>query len=259
MAFDFGLAGKIAIVTGASSGIGEQMARVLAAEGVNVICVARRAEKLESLVGAILKAGGKASAVSADVSDNDQLDRLFNDVETNYGAADILINNAGAAGNPVPFYEMDSSEWETILRLNLTAVFESGKRFSKQAIAAGKPGVIINTTSVASQRVPMYHAQYAASKAGLTQLTKSMAIDLAPHNIRVNSIAPGVFKTEIMTDEVLASEPGQNMLGQIPLHRPADTHEIDGLILLLASNKSSYITGAEVVIDGGWSNPLSGS
>lgn len=259
MAFDFGLAGKFAIITGASSGIGEQMAHALAAEGVHVVCVARRAEKLADLVADIQKNGGEASSVFADISSNEQLDRLFDEVASTHGTVDILINNAGSSGQPIPFWEMESAHWEEILRLNLTAVFEASKRFAMQAIAAKKPGVIVNTSSIASFRVPACYAQYAASKAGATQLTRAMAVDLAPHNIRVNSIAPGIFESEMMPGDVLASEVGQQMLNQVPLNRPARTDELDGLILLLVSDKSSYMTGTEIVVDGGWSTRLPGN
>ena len=259
MTYEFNLQGKTAIVTGASSGIGEQFAKILAAQGVNVICAARRKEKLAVLVDEITRQGGRAEAVAVDVTDTEQIDQLFVSAKAIFGSVEILINNAGSAGERMPIHEMTSSEWDYALRINLTSVFEISKRFARQLIDIGKPGSIVNVSSIAAHRAPTHSVQYAASKAGVSQLTKSMAIDLAPYGIRVNSIAPGIFASEIMTDDVLNSDEGKFILSQIPLQRPAQTHELDGLILLLASEKSSYMTGAEVVVDGGWENRLSGS
>lgn len=247
----FSLKGRVALVTGASSGMGERFAQLLAERGASVICCARRKDRLDDLVASVCANGGMAIAQALDVTDAAQRQQAFEAAEAAFGTVDLLINNAGSPGQLAPLPEVSTENWSNVLDLNLTALFEMSKEFSRRLIAHKKPGTIVNIGSVASLQASPTSAPYSASKAGVTQLTKVMALDLAPHQIRVNCIAPGTFATEIFTEELLQSDFGKYAVSQIPLQRAGQVSDLDGLFLLLASDASSYITGAQFVIDGG--------
>jgi NAD(P)-dependent dehydrogenase (short-subunit alcohol dehydrogenase family) len=244
----FDLTGQVALVTGASSGIGVRFAEVLAANGAAVVVVARRAERLAELNARIEAAGGRALAVAADVTDRDAMRRAYDAAEKAFGTVTILANNAGIAvsGRAV---ELTEPDWRRVLDTNLDAVFFWAQEAARRMLATGKRGAIVNTASVLGFGVAKGVAAYAIAKAGVVQLTKALAIELAFKGVRVNAIAPGYIVTEI-NREWLAGEGGK-MKREIPAGRFGEERDLDGALLLLASDAGAYITGATIVVDGG--------
>jgi 3-oxoacyl-[acyl-carrier protein] reductase len=220
----FDLKGRVALVTGASSGLGVQFARVLADNGAAVALVARRVERLDALKNEIEAKGGKAVAVAADVTDRAAMTRAFDAAEKAFGTVTILVNNAGIAHGGRAT-DMPAEEWRKLLGTNLDA-------------------------SVLGLSVAKGVAAYATAKAGVVQLTKALAVELAFKGVRVNAIAPGWFVTEI-NDDYLNSEAGAAIKREIPMGRFGKEGDLDGALLLLASDAGSYITGATLVVDGG--------
>ena len=250
----FDLAGEVALVTGASSGLGRRFAQVLAANGARVVCVARRKEKLESLVSEI--GADTALAVAADATDDVAMAHAFDAAERAFGTVTILVNNAGI-GRSARLIDTDRAKWREMLDLNLDALHYAAIEFARRASDAGSGGAIINIASILGLGVGKGMGAYAVAKAGVIQLTRAMAFDYAKLNIRANAIAPGYFSTEINADW-LAGEGGA-MARDIPLRRFGQEGELDGALLLLASRKAGgYTTGATYVVDGGHSIGLRG-
>jgi NAD(P)-dependent dehydrogenase (short-subunit alcohol dehydrogenase family) len=246
----FDLKTRVALVTGASSGLGVQFAKALADNGAAVVLVARRAARLKALQQEIAAKGGRAIAVEADVTDRAAMIRAFDAAEKAFGTVTILINNAGAAMKPARAIEVPEQEWRYVLGLNLDAVFYNAQEAARRMLAAKKQGAIVNIASVLGLGVAKGVAAYAASKAGVIQITKALALELAFKGVRVNAIAPGWFVTEI-NDAYLNSEAGAAIKRDIPMGRFGAPGDLDGALLLLVSNAGSYITGATVVVDGG--------
>ena len=245
----FSLKDRVALVTGASSGLGQQFAKALADNGASVALVARRLDRLGELKRAIEAAGGRAVAIEADVTDRAAMTRAFDAAEKAFGTVTILVNNAGIAhsGRAV---DMSPEEWRKILATDLDAVFFWAQEAARRMLAAKKKGAIVNIASVLGLAVAKGSAAYAIAKAGVVQLTKALAVELAFKGVRVNAIAPGWFVTE-MNDDYLASEAGAAIKREIPMGRFGNAGDLDGALLLLASDAGSYITGATVVVDGG--------
>jgi 3-oxoacyl-[acyl-carrier protein] reductase len=245
----FNLKGRVALVTGASSGLGLQFARVLADNGAAVALVARRVERLKALKDEIENTGGQAVAIAADVTDRAAMMRAYDAAEKAFGTVTILVNNAGIAhgGRAV---DMAAEEWRKVLGTNLDAVFFWAQEAARRMLAAKKRGAIINIVSVLGLAVAKGAVAYAAAKAGVVQLTKALAVELAFKGVRVNAIAPGWFVTE-MNDDYLMSEAGAAIKREIPMGRFGQEGELNGALLLLASDAGSYITGATIVVDGG--------
>ena len=245
----FNLKGRVALVTGASSGLGVQFTRALADNGAAVALVARRADRLKSLKDEIEGKGGRAVAIEADVTDRAAMARAFDAAEKAFGTVTILVNNAGIAhgGRAV---EMPPEEWRKVLSTNLDAVFFCAQEAARRILAAKKQGTIINIASVLGFAVAKGAVAYATAKAGVVQVTKALAVELAFKGVRVNAIAPGWFVTE-MNDDYLASEAGIAIKREIPMGRFGNPGDLDGTLLLLASDASSYMTGATIVVDGG--------
>ena len=245
----FDLAGKVALVTGASSGLGVRFAEVLAENGAAVALVARRADRLAALQAQIEKAGGRAVAIGADVRDRAAMARAFEAAEKAFGTVTILINNAGIAhsGRAV---ELAEDDWRAVLATNLDAVFYWAQEAARRMLAASKGGAIVNIASVLGINVDKGVAAYATAKAGVIQLTKALALELAFKGIRVNAIAPGWIVTDI-NREYLSGEQGAAMKRQIPMGRFGEERDLDGPLLLLASDAGRYMTGATIVADGG--------
>ena len=245
----FSLKGRVALVTGASSGLGVQFARALAENGAAIALVARRADRLKALKDEIEGKGGKAIAIEADVTDRAAMTRAFDVAEKAFGTVTILVNNAGIAhgGRAV---EMPPEEWRKVLSTNLDAVFFWAQEAARRMLAAKKQGAIVNIASVLGLAVAKGAVAYATAKAGVVQVTKALAVELAFKGVRVNAIAPGWFVTE-MNDDYLASEAGAAIKREIPMGRFGNAGDLDGALLLLASDAGSYITGATIVVDGG--------
>jgi NAD(P)-dependent dehydrogenase (short-subunit alcohol dehydrogenase family) len=245
----FDLSGEVALVTGASSGLGARFAQVLAANGAKVALVARRKDKLDALCERIVAAGGAAMAVEADVLDRAAMLRAFDQTEAAFGTVSVLVNNAGAAQS-VRALDMTGEEWRRILSLDLDSVFFWSQEGARRMLAAGRKGAIVNVASVLAFGVSKGVAAYAVAKAGVVQLTKALSLELAFKGVRVNAIAPGWFVTDINRD-FLESEKGEEMKRAIPMGRFGDEGDLDGPLLLLASSAGAYMTGATIVADGG--------
>ncbi len=245
----FDLTGKVALVTGASSGLGVRFAEVLAENGAEVVLVARRADRLDAVKTKIEKSGGRALVVEADVRDRAAMQRAFDAAEKAFGTVTVLVNNAGIVQSKRAV-EIAEEDWRRVLSTNLDAVFYWAQEAARRMLVAGKGGAIINIASVLGMSPDNGVASYATAKAGVIQLTKALAIELAFKGIRVNAIAPGWIVTEINRD-YLASDRGAAMKRQIPMGRFGEDRDLDGPLLLLASDAGRYMTGATVVADGG--------
>jgi 3-oxoacyl-[acyl-carrier protein] reductase len=245
----FDLTGQVALVTGASSGLGERFAEVLAANGADVVLVARRAERLTAVTARITKSGRRAISATVDVCDAAAMRRAFDAAEKEIGTVTILVNNAGIV-HSARAVELKEEDWRRVLATNLDAVFFWAQEAARRMLAAGKKGSIVNIASVLGVSPDKGVIAYAAAKAGVIQLTKALALELAFRGIRVNAIAPGWITTEINRD-YLGSERGAAMKRQIPMGRFGEVEDLDGPLLLLVSNAGSYMTGATVVADGG--------
>jgi len=245
----FDLTGRVALVTGASSGLGTQFARALADNGAAVALVARRADRLAALRDEIVAKGGRAVAIEADVNDRAAMLKAFDAAEQALSTVTILVNNAGVAhgGRAV---EMTPEDWRRVLTTNLDAVFYWAQEAAKRMLAANKKGAIVNIASVLGLMVAKGGAAYATAKAGVVQVTKALAVELAFKGIRVNAIAPGWFVTE-MNDDYLNSEAGAKIKRDIPMGRFGNAGDLDGALLLLTSDAGAYMTGATIVVDGG--------
>jgi NAD(P)-dependent dehydrogenase (short-subunit alcohol dehydrogenase family) len=243
------LAGKTALVTGASSGLGAHFARVLAGAGAAVALGARRLDRLRALEGEIRAAGGKAWAVALDVTDQASVGRAFDAAEAAAGPVTVLVNNAGVPSRSF-FVKTGDEEWRDVMAVNLDGVFRVGREAARRMIANGTGGSIVNIASILGFGAIKSLSAYAASKAAVVSLTRSMALELARERIRVNAIAPGYFSTEINA-EFLESEGGRRLLSRVPMGRAGELSELDGPLLLLASNAGAFMTGSVIAVDGG--------
>ncbi|MHA7900588.1 MAG: SDR family NAD(P)-dependent oxidoreductase [Henriciella sp.] len=246
----FDLTGRVALVTGASSGLGRHFAKVLSAAGAKVVLAARRVDRLEALASEIEAAGGEALAVAMDVTKADTIQAgLDATIERFGGPADVIVNNSGLSREDW-FTGMSEEDFDLVMDTNTKGVWLVARTFAGALVKAGKPGSMINIASVAGKRVGYTMAAYCASKAACEHMTRAMAIEMARYGVRVNAIAPGYFETEI-NDTFLASDEGQKMRKRIPMRRFGEHEELSGPMLLLASEAGSFMTGATIVVDGG--------
>jgi NAD(P)-dependent dehydrogenase (short-subunit alcohol dehydrogenase family) len=245
----FDLRGRVALVTGASSGLGARFAEVLAENGASVVLVARRADRLAALQARIGISGGQAITVEADVRDRRAMAAAFDAAEKKFGTVTILVNNAGVvhAGRAV---ELAEEEWRRVLSTDLDAVFFCAQEAARRMLAAKSAGAIVNIASVLGFGVDKGVIAYATAKAGVIQLTKALALELAFKGIRVNAIAPGWIVTQLNRD-YLQSERGAALKREIPIGRFGEERDLDGPLLLLVSDAGRFITGATIVADGG--------
>jgi NAD(P)-dependent dehydrogenase (short-subunit alcohol dehydrogenase family) len=245
----FDVTGKVALITGASSGLGRHFAEVLAQSGAKVGLAARRMDALQSVADGITAAGGTAAIARLDVTQSASVNETVASIEAALGPIDILVNNSGVSITK-KVLEQTESDWDAVIDVNLKGAFLMATAVARRMQALGRGGSIINIESILSFRQIGSIAPYAASKAGLTQLTRSMAAELARYNIRVNGIAPGYFLTDI-TRSFFESEAGMAMIRRIPQRRLGEFPDLDGPLLLLASDASRYMTGSTIVVDGG--------
>jgi NAD(P)-dependent dehydrogenase (short-subunit alcohol dehydrogenase family) len=244
----FRLDGRVAILTGASSGIGTRLARALSGAGARVVIAARRVERLQALAGELQD----AVAVGCDLASDDDIRRLVDTTLDHYGTIDILVNNAGLT-DVIPAEDESLEQFRYTVGVNLTGAFVLTQLVARHMLAAGR-GSIVNIASVLGMvgtgQVPQ--AGYAASKGGLINLSRELAAQWARRGVRVNVIAPGWFPSE-MTADMFADESGQTWIRRkTPMGRPGELHELDGAIVFLASDASTYVTGAVLPVDGGW-------
>ena len=243
----FDLSGKVALVTGASRGIGCSIAKILAENGAHVVCISRNVSDVQSVADVITAAGGSATAVACDISDSDNVTKLIKETVVTHNHLDILVNNAGVTRDNL-LMRMSEDDWNTVLNINLKAAFIAIKAAARAMIKQRK-GRIINISSIVGLMGNAGQVNYAASKAGLIGLTKSTARELAPRGITANCIAPGYIATD-MTNE-LGNEVQQLLNEKIPLGRIGQVEDIAYAVTFLASDEAEYITGQTLTIDGG--------
>lgn len=245
----FNLDGKVALVTGAGSGLGRHFAETLAEAGASLVLAARRREKLEETARVIADNGGKAVCLELDVTDSASVDRCFSDANDAVGPLDILISNAGIA-NEKFLLESGEADWDAVVDTNLKGVFLVAKAAAESMIRAEKSGSIINIASIAGMLGAKGLAIYGAAKSGVISLTKSMALEWVRYGIRVNAIAPGYFVTDL-NRQFFESDAAEYLIKAIPMRRTGNLEELTGPLLLLASDAGSFMTGSIVVADGG--------
>ncbi|MCZ4353912.1 SDR family oxidoreductase [Roseovarius aestuarii] len=243
------LTGKIAVVTGASSGLGAHFAQVLGRAGAQVCLIARSTDKLKTVTEELAAQGISADCYAGDVTDRSALEAAFADIANTHGGTDILVNNAGIA-RTAPYLDMDEADWSAVLDTDLAGVWRCGQIAARQMVQRDSGGSIINIASILGQVVQPTQTNYAAAKAGVLHMTKAMARELGRHNIRVNAIAPGYFQTEINAD-FFASDAGAKMINKLFPRRLGALHELNGPLLLLASDAGSFMTGTTLTVDGG--------
>lgn len=243
------LHGKVAFVTGASSGLGNHFAKVLAAAGAQVAIAARREQKLEALVNEIEAAGGTALSLPLDVTDAHSVTSALEEAESALGLPTVLVNNAGVAAAEV-FEKGTEESWDYVMDTNLKGAWRVAHAFANRLIDTGTPGSIVNIASVLGLGVGHGLSTYAISKAGVVQMTKHMATELAGKGIRTNALCPGYFKTE-MNGDFFDTKEGQDYIKTTPARRTGILDELSAPLLLLASDAGSFINGVALPVDGG--------
>jgi len=245
----FSLTGRTALVTGASSGIGRHMAHTLAQAGAHVIVAARRADKLQTLVEEIQVAGAQASAVSLDVTSAESVEACFDQIESLGLVADIIISNAGTTVAK-PALDQTEEDWNAVIDTNLKGCWMVNTEAARRLVKYKKKGSIINISSILGERVAGAVVAYSTSKAGVIQFTKALALEFARYGIRVNAILPGYVVTDLNSD-FLASEAGKKLESRVPFRRFCQMEDLDGPLLLLASDAGQAMTGTTIPVDWG--------
>jgi 3-oxoacyl-[acyl-carrier protein] reductase len=246
----FDISAETILITGASQGLGRQFARVLAAHGAAVALAARQVGKLRALEEEISAKGGRAAAVEMDVSSNPSIAKAIDVAEAALGPVTVLINNAGIAVDKTAV-ELSEADWDAVIGVNLKGAYFTATEIARRMIARKGGGNIVNIASVLGSGVLKLASPYAISKAGIVQATKALALELAASNIRVNALAPGYIDTD-MNHDLWATPGGERLVKRIPQRRVGHESDLDGAILLLASNASRYMTGSVVTVDGGF-------
>lgn len=238
------LAGKTALITGASSGFGAHFSRILAEQGATVTVAARRVERLESLCAEIDSVGGHANLVALDVTNTTSIAQVF--ANETY---DIVINNAGVT-HEEPALKTTEDDWNWVINTDLNGVFRVAQAAAQRLVAEGRSGSIVNIASILGLRVAGNLSAYATAKAGVVQMTKNLALEWARYGIRVNALCPGYIETDL-NREFFESDAGQALIKRVPQRRLGQMSDLNGPLLLLASDDSAFMTGTEIVADGG--------
>ncbi len=246
----FSAQGDNVLITGASSGIGRHCALTLAKHGANVILVGRNSDRLNAVEDECRKLGAKAFSVVADVQDEAQVENMIKQSQQHFDTINTVINSAGMAMR-VPILELSAKQWDDVFSVNVKGTFLVSKAAADWMIQTKTAGKIINISSSSAFHTSKSRVAYSASKIAVESITRTFALDLTKHNIRVNCIAPG-FITTSMTENYLKKEIGQSEISEVPMQRAGRLEEMEGVILLLATNASSYMTGSVVNIDGGY-------
>lgn len=246
----FDLTGKTALITGGGTGLGKHFALVLSRAGATVILCARRVDKLQQTVDEINAGCGKAYCYVMDVTSDLSIAEAFEQAAV-HGTVDILVNNAGTVAQP-SLLELDEATWDSVQATNLKGAWMVAKEAVTRMVDNETPGTVINIASILGVAVQKGTGPYSASKAALLHLTENMAVEWARYGVRVNSIAPGYYATDL-AEEFLQSSQGQAMLKRIPQRRLGNVEDLSGAILLLASRASAYMTGTCIIVDGGHS------
>lgn len=245
----FLLHSKVALVTGASSGLGRHFATVLAQAGAKVVLCARRQEPIEASCAEIIKAGGEAIAVPMDVTNSTSVATAFAEAERAFGVVTVVINNAGISV-PNVLLNMKDDDWQNVIDTNLNGVMYVSREAGRRMVVKESAGSIVNIASITAQRAQQALTNYGAAKAGVVQFTKVAALEFARYKIRVNALCPGYFATDL-TRDWLKTEEGLAMTKTIPQRRTGELDELNGPLLLLASDAGSFMTGSTITIDGG--------
>ncbi|UFZ03291.1 SDR family oxidoreductase [Bradyrhizobium ontarionense] len=246
----FDVSREVVLITGASQGLGRQFARVLSAHGAAVALAARQTGKLKTLEEEIRAKGGRAAAVDMDVTSTASIAKAIDATEAALGPVTVLINNAGIAVEKLAV-EQSEADWDAVIGANLKGAYFAATEVARRMMARKAGGNIINIASVLGFSVVKFISPYAISKAGVVQTTKALALEFAAHDIRVNALAPGYIDTDINHD-VWETPAGEKLIKRIPQRRVGHESDLDGAIMLLASNASRYMTGSVVTVDGGF-------
>lgn len=245
----FSVAGEVALVTGASSGIGRRFAEVLAAAGAKVALAARREGHLAELAREIEGNGGECLPLACDVTSRDSIVAAIAAAEERLGPLSVLVNNAGVVVSK-PLFEHTEEDWDYVVDTNLKGAWLAAREFAHHLVEKKRPGRIINISSILASRTIGRVPAYCAAKAGLTHLTQVLAMELARYGILVNALAPGYIETDF-NRAFFQTEAGKSLIGRIPMKRIGQTQDLDGALLFLASPASAYVTGAVIAVDGG--------
>lgn len=243
------LDGKVALVTGAFGGLGRDFARMLARAGASVALAGRRLQEGKAIARAMADEGLRVAAIAMDVTDRASVEAAVDEAAAAFGVVDVLVNNAGVAVTR-PFLDLTERDWAGVLDVNLDGAWRVAQAVARRLKDAERPGTIVNIASVLADRVAAQVAPYTVSKAALVQLTRAMALELARYGIRVNALAPGYVETPINRD-FFATEGGRALVKRIPQRRLGRVEDLEAPLILLASDASTYMTGAVIAVDGG--------